>query len=109
MKKRYFLYIFYENDLFCKFLCKGDDMNILYEEYGKDLILDGLKKNMNLKDIIQISKNFVKRIYDMKKDSYKVRASDYIICLSCVMVLYKLNQYPLNDIILLKKKNLLKV
>ena len=109
MKKRYFLYIFYENDLFCKFLCKGDDMNILYEEYGKDLILDGLKKNMNLKDIIQISKNFVKRIYDMKKDSYKVRASDYIICLSCVMVLYKLNQYPLNNFILLKNKSPLKV
>ena len=109
MKKRYFLYIFYENDLFCKFQCRGDDMDKLYEEYGKDLIIDGLKKKMNLKDIIQISKNFVKRIYDMKKDSYKVRASDYIICLSCVMALYKLNQYPLNDIILLKKKNLLKV
>ena len=108
-EKRYFLYIFYENDLFCKFQCRGDDINILYEEYGKDLIIDGFKKNMNLKDIIHISKNFLKRIYKLKKECYKVRASDYMICLSCVMALYKLNEYPLNDIILLKKKNLLKV
>ena len=106
---RYLLYIFYEKDILCKFQCKGDDMDKLYEEYGKDLIVDGLKKNMNLKDIIQISKNFLKRIYKLKNECYKVRASDYMICLSCVMALYKLNEYPLNDIILLKKKNLLKV
>ena len=68
-----------------------------------------LKKNMNLKDIIQISKNFLQRIHKLKNECYKVRASDYMICLSCVMALYKLNEYPLNDIILLKKKNLLKV
>ena len=103
-KSKYEMFIFYKDKRLCKFKIDTDDINEIYNSMGKKLIMDGLKNNISIDKQIETYKKGVETIHQRKEDCYKVRASDYLMVLSCVMSLIKFRQFDLEDVIILKNK-----
>lgn len=100
------LYIYYKDERMALFKTNTTDLNEMYEYCSKELILDGFKKNMNIKHQIKFFKNFLDQIYQRKMNSYKIRHSDLLMFRDVAFALYKYNAYNVNDIIVLKNKKL---
>ena len=103
-KSKYEMFIFYKDKRLCKFKIDTDDINEIYNSMGKKLIMDGLKNNISIDKQIETYKKGVETIHQRKEDCYKVRASDYLMVLSCIMSLIKFKQFDLEDVIILKNK-----
>ena len=103
-KSKYEMFIFYKDKRLCKFKVNTDDINKIYNEMGKKLIMDGLRNNISIDKQIETYKKGVETIHQRKEDCYKVRATDYLMVLSCVMSLIKFRQFNLEDVIILKNK-----
>tara|TARA_R110000765_G_scaffold309163_2_gene402702 strand:- start:766 stop:1083 length:318 start_codon:yes stop_codon:yes gene_type:complete len=103
-KSKYEMFIFYKDKRLCKFKIDTDDINEIYNSMGKKLIMDGLKNNISIDKQIETYKKGVETIHQRKEDCYKVRASDYLMVLSCIMSLIKFRQFDLDNVIILKNK-----
>lgn len=99
------LYIFYKDERMALFKTNTTDLNEIYEYCSKQLIMDGFKKKMKIKNQIKFFKNFLEQIYKRKTNSYKIRHSDLLMFRDVAFALYKYNEYDINDIIILKNKN----
>ena len=103
-KSKYEMFIFYKDKRLCKFKINTDDINEIYNEMGKKLVMDALRNNISIDKQINKYNLCVETIHQRKEDCYKVRASDYLMTLSCIMSLIKFNQFNLEDVIILKNK-----
>lgn len=100
----YTLYINYKDDYICKFKTRSDDWNKVYEEYSKNMIIDGMRKGFNIKRQIDTFHTFCDMIWKQKRDCYKIRRSDYMMFMSCFFGLVKYGKIPVHDFIFLKNK-----
>ena len=98
----YRLYLTNGSKTFCSFKCTGNDMYDCYNEYGKKLVINGLKDGYSLKQQIDRYKTFMNILHKRKEDCYKIRASDYLIYLGCYCALYKFNEMDDNHFFLKK-------
>ena len=103
-KSKYEMFIFYKDKRLCKFKVNTDDITIIYNEMGKKIVMDGLRNNISIDKQIETYKKGVETIHQKKEDCYKVRATDYLMVLSCVMSLIKFRQFDLDNVIILKNK-----
>jgi len=103
-KSKYEMFIFYKDKRLCKFKVNTDDINKIYNEMGKKLVMDGLRNNISIDKQIETYKKGIETIHKRKQDCYKVRATDYLMVLSCVMSLIKFRQFDLDNVIILKNK-----
>tara|TARA_R110000803_G_scaffold182404_3_gene244736 strand:+ start:5028 stop:5399 length:372 start_codon:yes stop_codon:yes gene_type:complete len=105
MKTYYKLYLFYENELVGNYPTTIDNWETLYETYSKQVILNGYKANINYKLQIKVLKDFMEVIAKQKRNCEKIKASDYIMFLSCFFALLKYNEIDSSDYIFLKIKS----
>lgn len=93
----YRLYLINENyeKSICNFKCIGNSMEECYNEYGKQLVENGLRAGHSIQSQIKSFKLFMWAIHKRKDDCYKIRATDYLMYLSCYCALYKFNE--MND------------
>jgi len=101
----YNMYLDYGDLSIGKYKVRSTDMDKIYNQMAKPIILDGFKKGFNVKQQIYKYKLFLDKIHKLKKDCYKIKASDFILYLSCYMCLYKLDNTLLEPPIILKIKN----
>jgi hypothetical protein len=100
----YRLYL-YENDIIIgKFKTRTDDMDLIYKEYGEEIILDGLRKGFCIDKQIDKYKLFIEGINKQKSNCEKIRASDLYMYLCCYSALYKFNKVSEDHMFFKKKK-----
>lgn len=87
----YYLYLFYKDFRIGKYKCTIDDIDLIYEDVGKNMILDGFQKGYNIDKQIEKYKIFMEQLHKQKINCEKIRASDIYLYLSSFMALYKLN------------------
>lgn len=75
-----------------KYKTKTDDMDLIYKEYGEEIIVDGLRKGFSIENQTIKYKLFIEAIHKQKRNCQKIRASDLYMYLSCYTALYKLNK-----------------
>lgn len=75
-----------------KFKTTTDDMNLIYKEFGEQIILDGLRQGIKINTQIDMFKVFIDEIHRQKRHSEKIRHSDFYMYLSCYSALYKFNK-----------------
>jgi hypothetical protein len=101
----YNLYLFYDNILIGKFTTKTDNINHIYEEYSKDLIINALQRNIKIHNQIKLYGDYCKQIAKQTDHCYKIKMSDFILFLGSYFSLVKFNQIPNTDYLFLKKKS----
>ena len=106
-KTKYEMFIFYKDKRLCKFKVNTDDINEIYNEMSNKLVMDGLRNDISIDKQIERYKIAIEIIHNRKENCYKVRASDYLMTLCCIMSLVKFNQFDLDNIIILKNKNII--
>ena len=100
----YRLYL-YDNDIVIgKFKTRTDDMDLIYKEYGEEIILNGLRKKFSIEQQTNKYKSFIEAINKQKSNCEKIRASDLYMYLSCYSALYKFNQVNDDHMFFKKKK-----
>ena len=104
MVNEYYLYLYYQEDFIAKFVTKTDDILLVYKDFGEDLVIASMIKNIKLNEQIKDYENFIKNINKMKSNCEKIRRTDFFIYLSCFTILYKLNQDTIVDYLFIKKK-----
>ena len=104
--RKYTIYCYWDDTFINKWYIK-DDLTIEdYYKNGNDLIINGLQKNKNLKEIIFICKTFLNMISERKKNKLAIYRSDHLLAVQSLFALLKLKQCTENDIfIMLKHKN----
>ena len=107
---KYKMYLFNDNKIVGKYKTTTDDMNLIFTEFGEEIVRDGFKQKINIKTQIDMYKNFIEVIDKQKRHSEKIRHSDFYLYLSCFCALYKFNEET-DDVLFLKckKKKLKKV
>jgi hypothetical protein len=104
--KRYTIYCYWNDIHINKWFIKDDLTLQDYYKNGNDLIINGLQKKKNLKEIIFICKTFLNMISERKKNKLAIYRSDHLLAVQSLFALLKLKQYTENDIfIMLKHKN----
>tara|TARA_R110002074_G_C12424177_1_gene656181 strand:- start:886 stop:1203 length:318 start_codon:yes stop_codon:yes gene_type:complete len=103
-KSKYEMFIFYKDKRLCKFQVDTDDITKIYNYMAKKLVMDALINNISIDKQIKKYNSCIETIHQKKEDCYKIRASDYLMTLSCIMSLIKFNQFNIEDIIILKNK-----
>lgn len=91
-KKMYWIYLFHENKILSKFLFDNGDFDNLVNKYGNKVIVDGLKRGMNIQKQIIFYNHFINAIYRQKINCYKIRKSDHKLNLCSFLALHKLNK-----------------
>lgn len=101
---KYYLHLDYEDLYIAKFKVKTSDMNLVYQEVSEHIIKDGFKRGFNIQQQISKYKTFCDTIYKQKRNCEKIRASDFLMFLSCYVALHKFNQIKDKDYMFLKLK-----
>ncbi len=101
---KYYLHLDYNDLYIAKFKTTTDDFNSIYKEVSEHIIKDGFKSGFNIHKQINKYKSFCDEIYRQKQHCEKIRASDFIMFLSCYFALCKLNQIKDTDYMFLKIK-----
>jgi len=104
MVNEYYLYLYYQEDFIGKYVTKTDDIYLIYKDFGEELIMASMIKNIKLHEQIKDYQHFIKNINKMKSNCEKIRKTDFFIYLSCFTILYKLNQDTIVDYLFIKKK-----
>jgi len=102
---RYNLYLFYNNLLVGKFHTTTDNINHIYEEYSKELIMNALQRNINIEKQIKLYGAYCKQIAKQKDHCYKIKISDFLLFLGSYFSLVKFNKISSTDYLFLKKKS----
>ena len=102
--KGYTLYLFYKDIQIGKYKMIGDDFNKLYKSFGERILREGFMHGKSIKDQSKTYTLLCNTIYKQKINSEKIRASDYLMFLSCYINLVKFNLIDYNDFIFLKNK-----
>tara|TARA_R100001591_G_scaffold67734_1_gene76764 strand:+ start:381 stop:734 length:354 start_codon:yes stop_codon:yes gene_type:complete len=77
-----------------------------YYNFGNELILSGLKKGRGLKEIEIITRLFLDKIAERKRNKQAIYRSDHLLAVQSVFALLKLKKYIENDLlIIMRKKN----
>jgi len=100
----YDMFLDYEDLYICRFKVKSDDWLSIYKEVSENFIRDAFRKNVTIPKQIQMCRSFCDSIKKRKEDCYKVRASDYLMFMTCYLVLVKYKQIKDSDIIFLRRK-----
>ena len=100
----YNMYLDYGDLSIGKYKVRENDLEKIYDQMAKPIILDGFKKGFNINKQIQKYKLFLDKIHELKKNCYKIKASDFIMYLSCYMCLYKLDNKSVDPPMILKIK-----
>jgi len=100
----YRLYLSDGDVTIAKFKTRSDDMNLVYKEYGEEIILQGLRKGFTIEQQVKKYKLFIEAIHKQKRNCYKIRTSDLFMYLSCYSALYKFNE-EMDTPMFLKIKN----
>lgn len=101
---KYNVYFDYEDLYICKFKVRSDDWKVIYKEVSENFIRDAFKKQVSIPKQIEMCRSFCDKIKKRKQDCYKVRASDYLMFMTCYLVLVKYKQIKDSDIIFLRRK-----
>ena len=104
MKYKYLFYCYYNDIRVGKYKVDGDNFNELYQVMGKPLIMDGFKKGINCKLQCMGYKIFCDKIAKQVERCEKVRASDYLLFLSCYVSLVKYNKINDTEYLFIKRK-----
>ncbi len=104
MVNEYYLYLYNHEGFIAKFVTKTDDILLVYKDFGEDLIIASMIKNIKLHEQIKDYQYFIKNINKMKSNCEKIKKTDFFIYLSCFNILYKLNQDTIVDYLFIKKK-----
>jgi len=96
----YRLYLTNDKYTICSFKCTGDSMEDCYNEYGKDLVENGLKQGYSIQSQKEKYNLFISAINKRKENCYKIRASDLFMYLACYCSLYKFNEMDDNHFFL---------
>ncbi len=104
MVNEYYLYLYNQQGFIAKFETKTDDILLIYKDFGEDLVIASMIKNIKLNEQIKDYQNFIKNLNKMKINCYKIKKTDFFIYLSCFTILYKLNQDTIVDYLFIKKK-----
>jgi len=104
MKYKYKFYAYYNNIRVGKYPVDKDNLDEMYDIMSKQLIMDGLQRGMNIKSQIKFYKSYCSKISKMVDDCYKVKASDFLMFLSCYTALIKFNEIPSTDYLFIKRK-----
>ena len=104
MKYKYNLYLYYNDIRVGKYPVDKDDIDEAYNEMSKELIMDGLRKGVNIKSQVKFFKSYCNKISKMVDDCYKVKASDFLMFLSCYIALIKFNEIECTDYFFMKRK-----
>jgi hypothetical protein len=99
------LYMYYKDQLLCKWDGEGNDWEEIYKQYSKPVMEQSLRSGVSLKKQLIISKTCVEHIYKQKINCYKIRASDLYILLAPYFMLVKFGILSTDNFIFLKKKN----
>tara|TARA_R110002096_G_scaffold137433_2_gene290844 strand:- start:177 stop:494 length:318 start_codon:yes stop_codon:yes gene_type:complete len=102
--KGYTLYLFYNDIQIGKYKMIGDDFNKLYKSFGERILREGFMNGKDIKTQTKTYKQLCDTIYKQKNNCEKIRASDYLMFLSCYINLVKFNLIDYNDFIFLKNK-----
>ncbi len=108
MKYKYNFYCYYKDIRVGKYKCSGDDFNELYEQMSKGLIMDGFEKGMNIQEQIKFFQVYCNKISEQVDKCYKVKASDFLMFLSCYVALIKYNVIHETEYLFIKNKVSLK-
>lgn len=100
---KYKMYLFNDEKIIGKYKTTTNDMNLIFKEFGEELVRDGFKQNINIKKQIEMYKTVIEEINKQKRHSQKIRHSDFYIYLSCFCALYKFNEET-EDVLFLKCK-----
>jgi len=104
----YTMYINYEDEYICKFPVNSTDLNECYKEMAENMVRDGFRKGANISQQIALFKRVCNLVYKNKINCHKIRRSDYLLFLTCILALHKYRQIDTTDFIILKNKNLRK-
>lgn len=104
----YTMYINYRDLYVCKFPVNTTDLNSCYKEMAESMIRDGFKKGANISRQIELFKTVCDNIWKEKWNCHKIRRSDYLLFLTCMLALYKYGKIDSDRFIILKNKNLKK-
>ncbi len=104
MVNEYYFYLYNDEEFVAKFETKTDDILLIYKDFGEDLIIASMIKNIKLHEQIKDYQYFIKNINKMKSNCEKIKKTDFFIYLSCFNILYKLNQDTIVDYLFIKKK-----
>lgn len=105
MKHKYNFYCYYKDIRVGRYKCHEDNYDSLYNEMSKQLIKDAFLNGVNYKQQIQFFKVYCDKISNMVNNCYKVRASDFLMFLSCYVALIKYNEIPETDYLFMKRRN----
>jgi len=105
MKYKYNFYCYYKDIRVGRYKCDGDKFNELYDQMGKQIIQDAFMKGINYKEQIKFFKVYCDKISTMVKNCYKVKASDFLMFLSCYVALIKYNEIPETDYLFMRIKS----
>lgn len=100
----YNLYLSHHDLSISKYKVKTSDLSLLYKQLAEHIIIDGFNKGFTIDKQICKYKAFIDKIYKLKVNCYKIKASDYLMYLSCYLCLYKLNNCLIDEPIILKIK-----
>ncbi len=101
---KYYLHLDYKDSYIAKFKTTTDDFNSIYKEVSEHIIKDGFKQGFTIDKQIAKYTSFCDEIHRQKRHSEKIRASDFIMFLSCYLALCKLNQIKHHEYMFLKIK-----
>ena len=102
--KSYTMYLYHNDERIFKNKLFTDDIQKIYHDMSYKLIINGLKNNISIDKQISTYKIFMDKIYKMKINCYKIRASDLLMYCSCFFALHKMNQVSPDDCIIIKNK-----
>ena len=102
----YNMYLSHHDLTISKYKVKTNDLSLIYKQMAEHIIIDGFKKGFTIDKQICKYKSFMDEIHKLKRNCYKIKASDYLMYLTCYLCLYKLNNSLIDEPIILKIKKM---
>jgi len=100
----YNFYCYYKDLRIGKYKCQGDNIEELYSRMSKPIIMDGFKNGKDWKLQVKVFQLYCDGIAKQVDRCEKVRASDFLMFLSCYIALVKYNKIPDTDYLFMKIK-----
>ena len=99
-----YIWCFWKDKYINKWKLQNEEQYKIYQDFGNDLILSGLKKGYNLKKIIITCKVFLYKIEQRKSNGLAIYRSDHLLAVQSLFALIKLNQFTEEDLLLIMNK-----